>query len=487
MASSKNKAPLTTADFTQDARVLKSMQELKEYFKDKPIVVSDVIDDKGNQYVDLVQKGGGVWGIALVGYTYILEQMGIRFLRLAGTSAGAINTAMMTVIGNKNEEKSVKILQILCDLILFKLVDGHPFARWAIKKFITNKDFTKKIKLWIGVILGIFALLFVGCIVFLGLEWKYKAMHYCAIGTFVLMGIYVVFLSSVLFYFGGLIKRLKNSGFGINPGDYFYDWLKDNMQANGVSTVSELRTKASEKIPGLTIRHPRTENVDDLVGSVTFITSEIVTENKIEFPLMCDLFRPKEKEDELQPAGFVRASMSIPIFFESYFINHIPTDDPQVKAAWMKRFQVDTPPSTTRFVDGGMLSNFPINLFFNPEVTKPRLPTFGIDLDEIDPNQKSRNPEEWSLTGYLGRMFNTIRYYYDKDFLLKNKMMEKGIGKVNMYGYNWLNFFMTDQEKIEMFAIGANAAKDFLIQFKWDEYMEERKEYMARSITNIVE
>ena len=37
-----------------------------------------------------MQEGGGVWGIALLGYTYILEKMGIRFFSLAGTSAGAI-------------------------------------------------------------------------------------------------------------------------------------------------------------------------------------------------------------------------------------------------------------------------------------------------------------------------------------------------------------------------------------------------------------
>ena len=47
----------------------------------------------GNQYVDLVMEGGGVLGIALVGYTYVLEQAGLRFLGIAGTSAGAINAA----------------------------------------------------------------------------------------------------------------------------------------------------------------------------------------------------------------------------------------------------------------------------------------------------------------------------------------------------------------------------------------------------------
>ncbi|TRX58710.1 hypothetical protein FNH22_12595 [Fulvivirga sp. M361] len=41
---------------------------------------SDVEDAAGHQFVDLVQEGGGVLGIALAGYTYILESTGIRFL-----------------------------------------------------------------------------------------------------------------------------------------------------------------------------------------------------------------------------------------------------------------------------------------------------------------------------------------------------------------------------------------------------------------------
>ena len=39
---------------------------------------SDVEDDAGFQYVDLVQEGGGVLGIDLVGYTYVLEKAGLR-------------------------------------------------------------------------------------------------------------------------------------------------------------------------------------------------------------------------------------------------------------------------------------------------------------------------------------------------------------------------------------------------------------------------
>jgi NTE family protein len=132
------------------------------------------------------------------------------------------------------------------------------------------------------------------------------------------------------------------------------------------------------------------------------------------------------------------------------------------------------PPTTARFVDGGMLSNFPINIFYNPKVITPRLPSFGIDLDDSDPADKEKNATSWSLLGYFGRMFNTIRYYYDKDFLLKNKVYEKGIGKVPLAEYNWLNFFLSDQDKIDMFVKGAQAATKFLKEFDWDAYKNNR-------------
>jgi NTE family protein len=478
---------LTVEDFIGQKDVVNCLSSLRQTFPGDKLVVSDVLDDKGNQYVDLVQKGGGVWGIALVGYTYVLEEMGIRFMKLAGTSAGAINTAMLTSIGTKQDAKSKTVLQMLCDLDMFSFVDGHPFARRVIKKFITNKDFAKRIKSWLAIMAVILVFLIVGSMASLGLQHAYPAVHYVTIGIFVLLGIYIVLLGAIASYFVRLMNRLKNSGFGINPGDVFYDWVKKQMADHDVSTVQNLRDKASQPIPGLHLRGDRKEGVNDLKGSVALITSEIVTENKIQFPEMCDLFRPKDKEEELKPAGFVRASMSIPVFFESYYINRIPVDDPEVKAAWESRFQVKEPPTTTRFVDGGLLSNFPLNLFYNPNVHTPRLPTFGIDLIEIEKDKESKDPKDWSFGSYLGKMFNTIRDYYDKDFLLKNRILEKGVGKVNMTGYNWLNFFMSDEDKLKMFAIGAQAAAAFLKEYKWDKFKENREEYFEKMNAHKIE
>jgi NTE family protein len=475
-ASTKTK--LTIPDFINDSRVKADLENLKKTFDPasnggKPFVVSDVVDAEGNQYVNLVQKGGGVFGIALVGYTYILEEMGIRFLRLAGTSAGAINTALITVINNKQDKKSGAVLQAICDLDFFSLVDGHPAARWLIRKFITKKYFVTKTKNWLLFLLGFFALLIIADVVLIGLRSKYPALSAWAGACFILSGFWSLLLGIGGSYIVNLLKRLKNSGFGINPGDVFYDWIKTLLLQNGVATVSDLNKKAST-CPPLSLRVPNESGLADLKGDVTFIASELVTENKIQFPAMCSLFRTDV--DTMQPAGFIRASMSIPVFFESYMINDIPYSDERIMAAWKSFFNNSCPPASARFVDGGILSNFPISIFYNSSIPVPRLPSFGIDLDDSKPGDKGENPFYWSLTGYLGRMFNTIRNYYDKDFLLKNEVYQKGVGKVDLSDdkYNWLNFFLSDQDKIDMFAMGAAAACQFLQTFDWNTYKDNR-------------
>ncbi|HXS58250.1 MAG TPA: patatin-like phospholipase family protein, partial [Hanamia sp.] len=240
-------AAITTESFINHPEVLDCLKQLETEFGNgkRDFIVSDVLDDAGNQYVNLVQKGGGVLGVALVGYTYILEKMGIRFIRLAGTSAGAINTALMTVIGDKKDAKSISILKSICELNFFNLVDGHPAARWIIKKFITHEDFTVKAKKWFLGIAIIGAILIFSNFAFLGLQQSISYFSIITKISFVLTGFYFLLLGLAIFYFLRLMKRLKNSGFGINPGNYFYDWIKDQLISNGVVTVSDLNKKAS--------------------------------------------------------------------------------------------------------------------------------------------------------------------------------------------------------------------------------------------------
>lgn len=473
----KNK--LTPLDFTNDPKVIDCLGELKLAFGNQfeKLRVSDTFDSENHQYVNLVQKGGGVLGVALVGYTYILEQVGIRFLRLAGTSAGAINTSLLAVIGKKSEIKSEKILQYLCELDFFQLVDGHPFARWIIKKFITEKKFEKRatgLLKWLGILLGG---LFVIDTLFLGLGHYFAWAQILAIVLFYFSLSLLVLSVTLAIYGNYLFKRLKKAGYGINPGRFFHGWIKERMEENGISTVTQLNKRSGE-LPDLMVRKPMTQNASTLCGDVTFICSELVSENKIEFPRMSNLFR--ENIDDLHPADFVRASMSIPIFFESFLIDQIP-HSAKIKAAWAEYFDPETPvPSAARFVDGGILSNFPINIFYNPRIIEPRLPNFGIDLDDSDPKATpNQSVETWTLSNYFGRIFNTIRSYYDKDFLLKNKVFRKGIGTIPLSEFNWLNFFLTEDDKRKMFVKGARAATDFLRNFNWPAYQMERIEMQS--------
>lgn len=477
-----NKKSLKPSDFKDDPRVKACVDQIIKNPKVVSDVVSEVLDDKLNkktvQYVNLVQKGGGVLGIALVGYTYILEQANIRFLKLAGTSAGAINTSLMVIDGEKDQPKSDFLLKALADLDLFKLVDGHPFAKFVIKQFVKKPDFLARLQKLARNILLTLILLLSLCFVFLGLQSQYRKISEFTCAFFVFTGFYFLFLVMIAVYFASLFKRLKDSGFGINPGDYFYTWIKDHMKEKGVQTVTDLISKA-ETIPKLYHRDLKGTDVSDLNGEVVFITSELVTQNKFELPKMFKLFRINDDAydpDRLQPAGFVRASMAIPLFFESYYIKNIPSNRPEIQAAWRETFNVDLPPDTVRFVDGGILSNFPINLFFNKSIEIPRLPTFGIDLDDSKAEDKKNRAEEWTLEGYIGRLFNTVRFYYDKDFRLKNRTMEKGIGNVPVSEFNWLNFFLTNQEKIDLFVKGAEAATKFLTEFDWEDYKGKRKD-----------
>src|SRR5688572_7336771 len=125
--TSKKRNVVSTEYFTHEAQVLNLVADLKESHEKKEY--SDIIDDEGHQYVDLVMEGGGVLGIALVGYTYVLEEVGIRFLRIGGTSAGAINAALLASLGKPEQAKSEEILSHLASVDMGSFVDGDSDAK----------------------------------------------------------------------------------------------------------------------------------------------------------------------------------------------------------------------------------------------------------------------------------------------------------------------------------------------------------------------
>jgi len=398
---------VNTEYFTNNIEVQNIIQNLKA----RTIYVSDVIDDEGNQYVDLVQEGGGVLGIALLGYTYVLEQAGIRFFSLAGTSAGAINTMLLAGADKINKPKTEKIIQYLVNQNLFDFVDG-PFYVKNFLNAVKNKSniFTK-------------------------LLWGLWVLKYA----------------------------FKNQG--MNPGDEFKKWILNILKDNNINTSSELMKLRS--VPeGLRIREGVNRTTDGLNPKLKIIAAEITTESRIIFPEMANLFW--EEPQKVNPAEFVRASMSIPLFFHPYKVKTGNKDS----RSWYECVRYKgIPPEESVFVDGGVLSNFPIDVFHNHKII-PRLPTFGVKLgdDRHEVSPVSNIPK------FLMAIFNSARHVLDYQFLLKNNDYEKLITIVDTKEHNWLNFSMPDEDKLDLFIQGAKAAGNFLEKFDWEEYKSIREE-----------
>jgi len=178
------------------------------------------------------------------------------------------------------------------------------------------------------------------------------------------------------------------------------------------------------------------------------------------------------KPDEVNPAYFLRASMSIPGFFHPF---EVTLGDKVKKSDWEEivKYRGDLPEKVS-FVDGGVMSNFPIDVFHNRSRV-PRLPTFGVKLgDDRDEENKSG-----SMPQFLMAIFNSARHVLDYQFLLKNEDYEKLIAKIEVGEHNWLNFSIRDDDKVDLFIRGAKAASDFLTKFDWEGYKEIRRKMIT--------
>jgi len=405
--------------FTENGAVLAIIKDLKEQIKGKKF--SDIIDNNNYQYVDLVQEGGGVLGIALVGYVYVLEKMGIRFLSLAGTSAGSINTMLMAAAGTCDVEKSEWILECLCNKNLYDFVDGDRDAREFIDALLSDAGNLKLI----------------------------------------IKGYQVV-------------DNFKDD-LGLNPGNNFHQWMTNLLSQKGIKNYGDLKTLREKGVSDENKLFRLGHNGDkeeykrvDHWSEMAIIAADITTESKIIFPKMIDLFYSNPEVQN--PADFVRASMSIPLFFAPFKIKNIPTG----ADAWNKWNEATclrtSVPSEVMFMDGGIISNFPIDIF-HENLNVPASPTFGIklgyDKNEINKNEKFPN--------LISSMFDTARYGYDAEFLRKNPDFKNLIGCIDTGTHNWLNFNLTDDAKIDLFIRGAQHAADFLNRFNWEEYKKIRK------------
>ncbi|MFW6224476.1 MAG: patatin-like phospholipase family protein, partial [Bacteroidota bacterium] len=266
-------------EFLENAELKELMSSVDEIVSSKKRF-SDIEDEQGNQYVDLVQEGGGVLGIALVGYTYILERAGIRFYSLAGTSAGAINTMMLAALGRLEEPKSEKILEVLSNKVLFDLVDGGSAVRKLVQKAIKGQS-------GIGWVIA----------------WNIRRLY-----------------------------RLLTKRLGLNPGKDFEKWITDELNKANIRNMGDILQLRKQQPKGL--KHVLGSDIEGMSPQLAIIAADITTHSKVEFPRMSELFFADPHS--VPPASLVRTSMSIPLFFEPVTIKDIPNQGTTQDHKWIQ-------------------------------------------------------------------------------------------------------------------------------------------------------
>jgi len=383
--------------------------------------ISDLImeqDGREYQFADLVMEGGGTLGIALVGYIHAMEQAGIRFLGMGGSSVGAIVALMAYSCGERTEAKGEKLATIIGDMNLGSMIDGSFMAR-KLSNLMGSKKSISPLRL------VLFSLL------------------------------------SLPQLFGKL---------GLNPGDMLYEWISQRLQENGISTLADLN-RLMESLPKDMIHRVTGAPVADYDASLKIVVADITTSTKVIFPHMAPMYWADP--DQVNPAGFARASASIPCFFQPFTVEGISSLI-RSKENWSKLGNFTGKlPDRVSFADGGVLSNFPIDLFKRPGV--PRAPTLGARL-----GGKARTvTDATTIQKYVLNLFNAMRHYADYDFIAKNPLYRHQIAHISTEKYHWLDFEMSPEDKLGLFREGVLAGYRFLESFDWRQHKELRAAELA--------
>jgi NTE family protein len=435
--------------------------------------------------IDLVQQGGTMLGIALLGYTYIMEKAGVRFRSMAGTSAGAINTLLLSALPEKiykekspffNDGRQAVKSEFLAHLVASKdfseFLDrkgsiGH-IQKWLIKRINIIEKITPYFLIALPLLLlgiSFFVYHIINGNLFTisnGLKENEIRIYDFITGT---LGIIAVFLFILL-----LIFRLFKKNMGVNQGDVVYNWMKSILETEfvDIKTTGELKLRKQSETP---VTNPKKCSDPRLV----FISANLTHNRIVKFPDNTADYWKQEYADLVTPAAYVRASMSLPFIFYAFIPGdkHIQNrDGPPIK---------NTVHTLARFIDGGMLSNFPIREFHVAPPAEPKYPTFGVLLGVLDAQITTESQREVrkkffsvSVFKFIVSFISTFRNFYDKDFLINHPEFKHLVKAVDTKKFNSLDFGMSFKLKQALFKEGAKTAISQLEEFKWDEYLKSR-------------
>lgn len=195
---------------------------------------------------------------------------------------------------------------------------------------------------------------------------------------------------------------------GIYEGEFFEGWLRGLLAAKGKRTFANI----------LNEEHAADAKDSPYRYRLRVIASDITRRRMLVLPQdIADYEEFDGDPDKLDIARAVRMSMSIPFFFEPVELtcrdDKFPrTEKEQGQEATTGRRLAFTASERRCFiVDGGVLSNFPVDLFDAPPDRAPRWPTFGFKLVAPSDDRPNRIHGPVSL---FAALFTTMMEAHDQ-------------------------------------------------------------------------
>ena len=213
---------------------------------------------------------------------------------------------------------------------------------------------------------------------------------------------------------------------GLYQGDYLENLLTGLLGDLGVRTFGDLRTG---------------EQPQQDAWSLVVTASDLSRRRLVRIPW--DLPNYGVDPDEFSVPRAVRASSAVPFVFEPVQVSG---------ATW---------------VDGGLLSNFPVQLFDSTD-GRPRWPTFGIRLSAppgMPPTHQIRGPLSLAFGALETLISDQDAAYVDDPCTVRRTIF------VPAESVGTLDFDITAQERDALYNRGLHAAQQFLESWDYLEYL----------------
>lgn len=237
---------------------------------------------------------------------------------------------------------------------------------------------------------------------------------------------------------------------GMYKGDFAHEWIRSELKNLGVRTFGDL---------ALSDRQMPAERRYRLVVTVTDLTTGQLVRLPWDYRRLYGL-----DPDEQSVADAVRASMSIPFFFRPVTLT---------SAAGR----------TSTLVDGGVLSNFPIDSFDRPDCKSPRWPTFGITVvPELPESNEQLIPGVGALrllgppSVLLEQLITTMFVGHDQTYLNQPWVSARAI-RVDSTAVNFLDFSISRKDAEALYNKGFESAQAFLSTWNWVDYLERFRQF----------